>query len=143
MRKKLARVGFVLIVAGSFGCAQMMALDQPGPLECRAGALAAGTPRANTIGCLGAPTRTIDGNDDLIDSFTYEDGRGRNSTASKVSRTFLYTVGDLFTLFLTQLVFVPAEALMLEAATYRADVVYEQDGQGVWRVHEATETQSD
>lgn len=133
------RIAVALATAGSLGCAQTLALRQPGPLECRE-TLAVEVARADVVACLGAPDETVDTQDGLLDIFTYEDGRGRNATWSKVGRTFLYTIGDLFTLFLTQLIFVPAEALALEAVDYRAYVKYAADDSGRWRVVEIEET---
>lgn len=123
------------------GCAQTMAIEQPGPLTCRPSVLQMGVERTAVVGCLGSPTETVAGVGTLNDSFVYRDGRGRNATWSKVGRVFLYTAGDLFTLFLSQVIFMPTEHLLLKASEYRASVDYEPDGEGMWRVNHVTESE--
>jgi len=56
------------------------------------------------------------------------------------SRTFLYTVGGRFTLFLSQILFMPAEKLLLEGSKFTANVDYQRGGSGEWLVVESSES---
>lgn len=97
------------------------------------------------IGCLGTPlasdSRDVEGRTVTNDTYVYKDGGGKNAGWSKAGRVVIYTAGDLFTLFLTQLLWMPSEKLMLDASKYQASVDYERGSDGRWRVTEATEAE--
>ena len=145
--KKALIVPLVVLACLLPGCAQFMAFDQPGPLNCRPDVLRPGVERAIVIGCLGPPVATDQrdaaADDFLNDTYVYKDGGGKNAGWSKAGRVILYTAGDLVTLFLSQIIWMPAEKLMLDASKYQASVDYERGHTGKWRIQQATESKVD
>lgn len=143
MTKRLSTV--LMIVTLLSGCAQVMAFQQPGPRKCRPDVLREGVERSMVIGCLGSPLasdeHTQDDNDKevLSDTYVYEDGGAKNAGWSKAGRVVLYTAGDIFTLFLTQLIWMPAEAMLLDATKHQAAVDYERGSDSKWHVTQVAE----
>ncbi|NIR43051.1 MAG: hypothetical protein GWN54_02245, partial [Gammaproteobacteria bacterium] len=79
------------------------------------------------MGVLGAPSATSEGveGETLRDTYLYTDGGGTNRFGGKAARILLYTAGDVFTAFLTQLIWMPAE-LVLDGTDYSATVDYQR-----------------
>jgi hypothetical protein len=103
------------------GCAQFMASNAPKDLHTDR-AFQYDVQRAVVIGTLGAPVTTdsdIEGQ--LSDVYKYTDGRTANAWAGKSLRILAYTVGDLFTLFLSQVIWMPLE-LAISGKEYTASV---------------------
>lgn len=122
----LVVVGVVLVISG---CAQVMAIRQRPPMD--RSILRPGVDRTRIIGVLGVPIGK-DRNDDgtITEVYKYSDGGTKNAFGSKASRVLLYTAGDVFTLCLSQVVWMPME-LAFEPTVYTADVTYEKSG-GHW-----------
>ena len=127
----------IALLAG--GCAQVIAYRQPGPLD--RGILTVGAERTKVIGTLGAPIGTDNTSDtQLAEVYTYTDGGTRNASASKATRMFLYTAGDLFTIFLDQVIWMPLE-LAFKGKKYTAHVNYQRGGDQ-WLVHKFEEVKA-
>jgi hypothetical protein len=127
------------------GCAQFMAFQHPGHLTCRDDILREGVDRSLVVACLGPPAitdeRLVGDKQVLSDTHLYEDGGAKNQGISKVGRTVLYTVGDVLTLFLTQLIWMPTEALLLDATKRQASIDYERGYDGRWRATGVTDSE--
>lgn len=130
MRALLTLFGSVVLFGTLCGCAQVMAIRQQPPLD--RGAVQAGVDRSMIIGVIGSPLGS-DENDDgtLVEVYKFADGGRKNAFGSKAARVVLYTAGDVFTLFLSQVVWMPME-LAFEPTTYTADVVYAKNDDGRW-----------
>jgi len=118
-----------LVLMLSTGCAQVIAYRQPAPID--RDVLVSGAPRGVVMGVLGAPVNTEEADDVLNDTYLYTDGGKVNHPASKAARILLYTAGDVFTAFLTQVLWMPAELLM-NGTKYSASVDYARDGGEAW-----------
>jgi hypothetical protein len=109
----------------SIGCAQVIAFRQPRPLD--RSVLHEGAERDLIVATLGYPVAqdrppgTTPPR--LRETYVYTDGGTVNSAGGKTARIVLYTVGDLFTVFLTQIIWLPAE-LLCEGTQYHASVEY-------------------
>ncbi len=62
----------------------------------------------------------------LRDTYNYVDGGGWNARPGKALRLVVYTVGEVFTIFLTQLLWMPLE-VALRGPRYSAIVDYRRD----------------
>ena len=92
------------------------------------------------MGRLGAPkVTTEEPGPFLVDTYNYTDGGQRNRSGWRAARIVLYTAGDFFTLFLSQLLFMPAELLM-KGTDYMAVVEYEPGSSQAWIAGRITET---
>lgn len=110
----------------SSGCAQVMAIRQPAPLD--RNLLAVGTDRTVVIGVLGAPVTTEDrGDGGRTEIYKYVDGGQKNAWWSKTGRVVLYTAGDVFTAWLAQIVWMPLE-LAFRGTEYASTVGYDRNG---------------
>ena len=122
------------------GCAQFMAARQPKNLHVE-NVLQPGVDRAVVIGTLGAPVTTdsaVEGR--LTDVYKYVDGRSANSWGGKSARILLYTAGDVFTAFLSQIIWMPIE-VALGGKDYSAAVDFQRGLQeNRWTVRSWTET---
>jgi hypothetical protein len=129
----------VLVLAVEVGCAQYMAIRAPGPID--RDVLQPGAERTRIAATFGAPIVTNDtAPGKVIDTYNYEDGGKRNPALPKAGRVILYTAGDVFTLFLDQVLWMPAELLMA-ATEYSANVEYQQRASdGRWIALRITET---
>jgi len=141
MRMTLLTVltAIVILVFGS-GCAQVMAYRQPAPVD--RDLLIAGTDRGSVIGALGPPVVTEESDESLSDTYSFTDGGMVNSTAGKAIRILLYTAGDVFTLFLDQVLWIPAELLM-DGTKYSATVDYERNESHRWTAQRMVEQEID
>lgn len=136
----IGALGF-FVLALQAGCAQWMAIKQHGPLD--RSILQPGAERNHIAATLGAPTVTNDGpNGMLVDTYTYKDGGDRNQPIVRVGRVLLYTAGDVFTLFLSQLIWMPAE-LLLDGTDYNAFVEYQRSADGRWIAARVTERKTE
>jgi hypothetical protein len=119
----------IVVLAFGSGCAQVMAYKQPAPID--RDLLTGGADRSSVIGLLGPPVVTEESDERLSDTYSYTDGGAVNATGWKALRILLYTAGDVFTLFLDQVLWIPAELLM-DGTKYSATVEYERSGSRRW-----------
>jgi hypothetical protein len=137
MGKKIGAILLLFCVAGGTGCAQMMAACKPGPLD--RSVLEVGAYRSEIVASLGSGRgRLGKGSVTRTEHYDYMDGGKKNSVSSKVGRIVLYTAGDVFTLFLSQILFMPIETVFA-GMQYRASVDYQLYTDGTWRVQDFTE----
>lgn len=121
----LAAIGLTLCIGS--GCAQVMAIRQPAPLDRTL--LAVGADRTVVIGVLGAPVSTEDRNDGgRTEIYKYVDGGTKNSWWSKSGRVLIYTAGDVFTAWLAQIIWMPLE-LAFRGTEYASTVGYDRNGE--------------
>ena len=125
----------LLAIVFAGGCAQAMAIMQPGPVD--RSVLQTGVPRRAVLAYLGAPVGTDERPSQgvLVDTYKYTDGGKINSTGGKAARSIVYTIGDFSFLFLTQIVWIPIE-ICLDGTDYTATVEYRRsssDGRWVAR----------
>ncbi len=112
------------------GCAQYMAIKQPSPFTPTTTVV--GAKRMAIIGELGQPINSEPHGTNLVDTYKYVDGGGKNGSGSKTTRVILYTAGDLFTLWLDQIIWIPTEKFGF-AGTYHVVVVdYAKSGDDLW-----------
>jgi hypothetical protein len=138
MGKKIGAVVLIFCVVVGTGCAQMMAACKPGPLD--RSVLEVGAHRSGIVAALGSGRgRLKEGSVTRTEHYYYTDGGKKNTVLSKVGRIVLYTAGDVFTLFLSQILFMPFETV-LEGTQYRTSVDYQLFTDGTWRVQDFTET---
>jgi hypothetical protein len=123
--KSLRLLAPLALIVFQLACAQFMAVRQPGPVD-RA-ILQPDVERSTLVGVLGAPSATSEGveGETVRDTYHYTDGGNVNRFGGKAARILLYTAGDVFTLFLTQLIWMPAE-LVLDGTDYSATVDYQR-----------------
>ena len=126
----------IVVLAFGSGCAQVMAYRQPAPID--RDLLNAGANRGSVIGLLGSPVLSEESDENLSDTYSYTDGGKVNATGWKAVRILLYTAGDVFTLFLDQVLWMPAELLM-NGTKYTATVDYERDGTNGWHAERMVE----
>jgi hypothetical protein len=126
----------IVVLAFGSGCAQVMAYRQPAPID--RDLLIAGADRGSVIGALGPPVVTEESGENLSDTYSYTDGGKVNATGWKAVRILLYTAGDVFTLFLDQVLWMPAELLM-NGTKYTATVDYERNGSRRWIAQQMVE----
>ncbi len=129
-RRIVCRVALVLAlgfaIGMSSGCAQVMAIRQPAPLD--RNLLAVGTDRTVVIGVLGAPVSVDDRNDGgRTEIYKYVDGGTKNSWWSKSGRVLIYTAGDVFSVWLAQIIWMPLE-LAFRGTEYASTVGYDRNG---------------
>jgi len=105
------------------GCSAVMVIRQPEPLD-RSG-LVEGAERARIVGVLGRPIATEEDTDRdrITDTYAYTDGGKANTFGGKAGRLVLYVAGDVFTIFLAELIWIPAE-MLLDGTDYSAVIDY-------------------
>jgi hypothetical protein len=130
--KKLIQSAIPLVLCGLFatGCAQMMAIKQPRPFT--PSGLVAGAKRVDIIGELGQPVSSEEHTNKLTDAFQYVDGGSKNNAGSKTVRVILYTGGDLFTLWLDQIIWMPTEKFGFAGTDHSVTVDYTKSEDGFW-----------
>jgi len=121
----------VLVLAGA-GCAQYTALNQPKRFKPTAAVV--GADRGDVTAELGAPVVSTERNTNLTETYRYVDGGSKNSAGLKIGRSVLYTGGDLFTLWLDQLVTWPLEKYGFAGTSHVVTVNYAKAADGFWRV---------
>ncbi len=122
-----------LILYGLFatGCAQVMAIKQPRPFT--PSTLITGAKRVDIVAELGQPLTSETHANQLIDAYRYVDGGQKNSGISKTGRVLVYTAGDLFTCWLDQVIWIPAEAFGFPGTVHAVTVDYSKSEDGFWR----------
>jgi len=132
------RIAGVFAVIGSVamltGCAQFMAINQPKPFKPTMTVV--GAKRVNVSGELGVPITSEEQNGQLHDVYKYVDGGAKNNGGSKTVRVILYTAGDLFTVFLDQVLTWPLETYGFAGTTHMVTVDYVKGDDGFWCVKE-------
>ena len=125
------RIGAIVIMLLATGCAQYMAIQQPSDI--RTNRVRLGVDRLVVVHAYG-PADSSEELDDgsLREFYSYQDGRVINRPGMKALRIILYTAGDVFTLFLSQVIWIPIE-LFLEGNEDTVVVTYEKVGDE-WRV---------
>jgi hypothetical protein len=88
--------------------------------------------RVHVLAELGAPANTINQTNSLVDEFKYTDGGSKNNTAWKTTRVTLYTAGDIFTLCLDQLIWMPMELNGFSGTDHSVVVKYDKADDGFW-----------
>lgn len=126
-RLSIFLIGIGGLVAMTSGCAQVMAIRQPAPLD--RNLLAVGTDRTTVIGVFGAPVSS----DDRLDGgrtevYKYTDGGTKNAWWSKTGRVVVYTAGDVFTAWLDQVIWMPLE-LAFRGTEYASTVDFDRNGE--------------
>lgn len=121
----------VLLSLFCTSCAQVMAARQPSQFDPEPGP---GLERNVVRAMIGHPVSTDEGDIEATDSFNYTDGGSRNHWGWKTLRVVGYTAGDLFTLFLSQLIWMPLEYGAFSPDQKYIVVTYTRDSKGVWRV---------
>ena len=120
------------------GCAQFMVAHQPSPLE-RDDVLLAGVERSRVVSRFGAPIVMEERGEVLHETYHYTDGGQSNSFSGKTLRILFYTAGDFFTLFVSQVVWMPAE-LLFDGTELAAFVNYVRSPEdGSWIILDAQE----
>jgi hypothetical protein len=134
----------VVVLGGSFlmfgsGCSVYVAYNKPAPLD--RDVLSVGASRTDVVGVLGNPIEKETGQDGaLTETYKYADGGQKNSAVSKTLRILLYTGGDLFTICLAEVIWLPME-LAFRPTDYTAEVEYEHSGAHKWIVRHFRETE--
>jgi hypothetical protein len=133
---KLILTAIPLILSSLFatGCAQFMAIRQPRPFT--PSSLVSGAKRTDIVAELGQPLTSEPRANQLTDVYHYVDGGQKNCAVSKTGRVLLYTAGDIFTAWLDQVIWIPAEAFGFPGTTHAVTVDYTRFDDGCW--HAAT-----
>lgn len=130
---------FLLIMVGTIammfltGCAEVMAIKQPKPYKPTC--LTPGTKRVAIIGELGQPVNSEVHTNSITDVYKYVDGGAKNSAASKTVRVIVYVGGDVFTLFLTQIIWIPTEAFGFAGTDHVVTVDYLKAEDESWQAN--------
>lgn len=130
---KWARTGTVIV--GAFfltGCAQVMCIREPRPFTPTS--LTIGKPRVAVIGELGSPADSEQHTNGLTDVYRYTDGGPKNSAVSKTARIIVYTGGDVFTLFLDQIIWMPTEHFGFAGTDHAVTVDFVRGADGSWQI---------
>lgn len=112
------------------GCAQYAAMTQPGPFKPTATVV--GAERGTVIAELGSPVVSTERGESLKETYKYLDGGGKNGPASKTARVVVYTAGDVFTVFLDQLLTWPVESYVFAGTSHAVTVDYIKGEGGFW-----------
>jgi hypothetical protein len=113
------------------GCAQYMCIHQPKPFT--PSTTQVGTRRTAIIGELGEPVNSEPHGTNLVDTFKYVDGGAKNSGGAKTARVVIYTAGDVFTLFLDQVIWIPSEKFGFAGKDHVVIVDYAKSEDDFWR----------
>ena len=114
------------------GCAQFMAISQPRPFTPN---LTIGEKRLAVMAELGHPTNTEEYTNSLTDVYRYTDGGAKNSGLSKTTRIILYTGGDIFTLWLDQIIWMPAEAFGFKGTVHAVTIDFARADDQAWHIN--------
>jgi hypothetical protein len=133
-----ALAAFACLISLS-GCAQVIAAKQAAPLN--RGMLVPGVERTRVIATFGTPIgHDTNDNGNMVETYSYTDGGQKNAFGSKAARILLYTAGDLFTLCLDQVIWMPME-LAFKGTDYTCKVTYERSGDD-WMVCRVKEVEA-
>lgn len=137
---KLIRTLILLPLIGLFGtgCADIMAVKQPRPFT--PSTLVTGAKRVAIIGELGQPVTSETHTNGLTDTYKYVDGGSKNNGGSKTVRVILYTGGDLFTLFLAEVIWMPMEMVGFAGTDHAVMVDYTKAEDGFWHAAKIEDT---
>jgi hypothetical protein len=91
-----------------------------------------GAKRIAIVGELGEPVASQPHGTNLVDTFKYVDGGGKNSGGSKTARVVLYSAGDLFTLFIDQVIWIPSEKYGFAGTDHLVIVDYAKSDDDLW-----------
>ena len=122
----------LLVSVLACGCAQNMALRKPGPFSPTG--LKPGVERTAVVAELGEPVSSKEKDSQLIEGYAYVDGGSMNSANGKTSRVVLYTAGDVFTLFLDQLIWMPTELYGFNGTDHSVTIEFAKSDGGVWQI---------
>ena len=130
----LAMVAFfsAMIVMFASGCAQYMAVRQPSPFTPTC--LTQGTARTTVIAELEKPITSEEHKQALIDVYQYVDGGDKNHWAWKTTRIVLYTAGDICTLWIDQVVWMPLEKFVFPGTDHAVTAKYVRSEDESWRI---------
>jgi hypothetical protein len=136
LSSRCVKVGSTIILGGVLlcGCAQYTAIKQPVPF--RPTATVVGAKRVTVAGELGSPVSSEEETNHLLETYKYVDGGAKNNGASKTGRVILYSAGDLFTIFLDQILTWPAETYGFAGTTHIVTIEYSRGDDGYWQVKE-------
>jgi len=113
------------------GCAQFMCAGHPGPKN---PVIAAGENKVKVNGELGQPLSYEEHGTHATAVYKYQDGGDGNSTGYKVIRIVGYTVGDVFTCWLDQIIWMPLELVAFAPDNHTVNATFVQDADGNWVV---------
>ena len=130
MKTIITTAAVILTAALLTGCAQVMCLKQPKPFTPTTTCV--GSRRTAIIGELGQPVSSEDQTNSLSETYKYVDGGGKNNGGSKTIRVILYTGGDLFTLWLDQIIWMPTEKFGFAGTDHVVTVDYTKSMDGHW-----------
>jgi len=130
MKQIISTVAILMGAVFMSGCAQYMAIKQPSPFTPTSTVV--GAKRMAIIGELGQPTMSEPHGTNLVDTYKYVDGGGKNNGGSKTTRVILYTAGDLFTLWLDQIIWMPTEKFGFAGTDHVVVVDYAKSGDDLW-----------
>lgn len=111
------------------GCASVAAMNMPGPTNDEA--VKVGMHRSEVEGYLGVgPASEYDDEDKVVTRYEYSDGP---SGASKV-RVLVYVAADIFTVFLSELIFWPIESYATEQVERVATAHFAKNTLVAWNI---------
>ena len=138
MGKKIGAILLVFSIVGGTGCAQTMVGCSPGRID--RSVLEVGAHRSDVVAALGSGRGRFEkGSVTRTENYEYIDGGTKNSLSSKIGRIVLYTAGDVFTFFISQILFMPIETAAFAGRRYRTSVDYQLYKDGIWRVRDFAE----
>jgi len=114
------------------GCAQFMAFNQPSPMK---PGLAVGEKRLTVMAQLGRPLTTEQHGSMLTDVYRYTDGGTKNNALSKTARILVYTGGDLFTVWLDQVIWMPLEAFGFKGTIHAVTIDFSKAVDESWEIN--------
>jgi len=126
--QRLVPIALLALLAS--GCAQNMCLHEPKPFTPTSTVV--GAKRTAIVGELGQPVVSEPHGTNLLDTYKYADGGAKNSGEAKTTRIILYTAGDLFTVFLTQLVWMPSEYYGFAGTDHVVTIDYAKSEDDLW-----------
>jgi hypothetical protein len=130
MKTCLTSMTLVLILLAGSACSVYKAATQPGPADLEG--LGIGSRRAEIINRIGPPRFSdVDQQGRREDSFEFQSGFHQASKA----RIIPYMAADLFTLGLAELILWPMELTVMERATCKAFVTFDQTNKAeTWQI---------
>ena len=123
-------IPIALLALLASGCAQNMCIHQPSPFKPTSTVV--GARRIAIVGELGQPVVSEPHGTNLVDTYKYVDGGSKNSGGSKTARVVLYTAGDVFTLFIDQIIWMPSEKYGFAGTDHVVIVDYAKSGDDLW-----------